>query len=396
MLSEESAATIRATLPTVSAAVDEITTLLYERMFAEHPELRRDLFNRGNQANGAQQRALAGAIATFASALVERPGVRPDALLSRVAHKHASLGITSDQYVIVHRHLFAAIREVLGTAVTEKVARAWDEVYWLMAGALIALESRLYAESGTPDGDVWRTYEVIDRHPETADTEAFVVRPTDGSPVPASKPGQYVSVRLEMPDGARQIRQYSLTDNASTQALRFAVRRVTGDPDGEVSHGLHERVRPGDTLRISLPRGDVQLDDSERPVLLASAGIGCTPMISMLNGLAATDSARRVIALHADRSERTHAFRADLEQLVGKLSHATQHVWYETPEGPWPSDRTGRMDLSTLELPAHAVAYLCGPLPFLRSCHAQLLAQGLAPADSHYEVFGPDLVLDQD
>ncbi|MCZ9343745.1 globin domain-containing protein, partial [Streptomyces sp. TRM76130] len=94
MLSEQSVPVIRATLPAVGAAIDDITRLFYRDLFAAHPELLDNLFNRGNQANGEQQRALAGSIAAFAGMLLERSDDRPDAPLSRIAHKHVSLGIT--------------------------------------------------------------------------------------------------------------------------------------------------------------------------------------------------------------------------------------------------------------------------------------------------------------
>jgi nitric oxide dioxygenase len=93
MLSEQSATTVRATLPAVGGALGEISDRFYAGLFAAHPELLRDLFNRGNQASGTQRQALAGAIAAFAAHLVERPDERPDTMLSRIAHKHASLGI---------------------------------------------------------------------------------------------------------------------------------------------------------------------------------------------------------------------------------------------------------------------------------------------------------------
>src|SRR4051812_2949894 len=93
MLSEKSAATVRATLPAVGAAISEISERFYDRLFAAHPKLLRDLFNRGNQADGTQRQALAAAIAHFATALVAHPEQRPDAMLARIAHKHASLGI---------------------------------------------------------------------------------------------------------------------------------------------------------------------------------------------------------------------------------------------------------------------------------------------------------------
>ncbi|MFR9804012.1 globin domain-containing protein [Pseudonocardia sp. RS010] len=394
MLSEKSAATVQATLPAVAGAIDEITTAFYRRLFDAHPELLRDLFNRGNQANGTQPRALAGSIAVFASALLAHPDVRPDAMLSRIAHKHASLGITRDQYDIVHTHLFAAIVEVLGEAVTEEVAAAWDEVYWLMANALVAIEARLYAQAGTDTGDIWRDHRVVGLLRETDDVTTFVLRPTDGEPVAASRPGQYVSVQVRMPDGAHQIRQYSVSTQRP-DTLRFSVKRVVGTPDGEVSTHLHDRVRLGDVLRVSHPFGDVVLDDGNRPVLLASAGIGATPMIDMLGHLAAVDSPRRVLAVHADRTPDTHPLRSDLEQLVAKLPDATAAVWYEHPAQPWPADRTGLVDLTPLDIPADTVAYLCGPVGFMRSVRAQLLERGVPAADIHYEVFGPDLGLDQ-
>src|SRR5262245_1096514 len=100
---------IRATLPLVGAHVEEITVEFYRRMFGRHPELLRTLFNRGNQAQGSQQRALAASIATFATHLVNPDLPHPSELLSRIGHKHASLGVTADQYPIVHEHLFAAI-----------------------------------------------------------------------------------------------------------------------------------------------------------------------------------------------------------------------------------------------------------------------------------------------
>ncbi|PJE95269.1 hemin transporter [Streptomyces carminius] len=394
MLSEKSTAVVRATLPAVGAAVTDITPVFYRKMFAAHPELLRDLFNRGNQANGTQSRALAGSIAAFATLLLERPDERPDRMLARIAHKHAALGITAEQYTIVHRHLFEAIAEVLGDALDAEAAAAWDEVYWLMAGALIAMEARLYAGAGLVDGDVWRPWRVVGRLPETPEVATFMLRPADGGPVPPFRPGQYVSVRVTLPDGARQIRQYSLSCAPDGDDRWISVKRLAGDPAGEVSNWLHENVREGDVLTVGAPFGDVVLDDGDGPVLLASAGIGCTPMVSMLSYLAATGSTRPVTVVHGDRSERAHAFREQTDLLVGKLPEAVAHVWYEHPEGPWPAERTGYVDLSGVEVPEDVRAYLCGPLPFMRSVRSRLLARGVPASRVHYESFGPDLGID--
>ncbi|MER0245818.1 globin domain-containing protein [Streptomyces sp. HSW2009] len=406
MLSEKSAETVRATLPAVGGALGEITASFYDRLFAAHPALLRDLFNRGNQANGDQRQALAGAIAAYAQFLVA-PGAAPapGAFLDRIAHKHASLGVTREQYEVVHTHLFAAIVEVLGEAVTEEVAAAWDEVYWLLANELIGIEGDLYAAAGVTEGDVWRAYRIVERTAEADGVISLLIRPTDGSAPPACRPGQYVSVQVELADGTRQIRQYSISA-ARPEGLRITVKAVRGTgaadragcpmatPDGEVSTHLHAHARAGDTLRVSLPFGDVSLAaDEDGPVLLVSAGIGCTPLIGMLDHLLVTGSPRQVVAVHGDRTEATHAFRQELDALVRKLPDATAHVWYEEPAGAWPADRTGRIDLTAVPLPdpTRTTAYLCGPLPFLRAARTQLNALGL-PADRiHYEVFGPDL-----
>ncbi|MFJ9932043.1 globin domain-containing protein [Streptomyces virginiae] len=395
MLSEQSTATVRATLPAVGAAIGDITELFYAKLFEAHPELLRDLFNRGNQNAGLQKQALAGSIAAFATHLVERPDTRPDVMLGRIAHKHASLGVTREQYTVVHRHLFAAIAEILGEAVTPEVARAWDEVYWLMANALVAIEERLYAGHRIAAGDVWREWTVTGRSEETADCATFRIAPADGAPAPAHLPGQYVSVQVELPDGARQIRQYSLSSAPGSTVRAITVKRVHGPaaagPDGEVSNHLHAHVRPGHTLRVSAPYGDLVLQDSDAPVLLASAGIGCTPMLSMLEHLAETGHAAPVTVLHADRSPADHPLRADHRALTHKLADASARFWYE--EDAEPGDSTGLMDLTDVPVAPGTRAYLCGPLPFMRSVREQLLAKGVPASDIHYEVFGPDLWL---
>ncbi|MFF5157719.1 globin domain-containing protein [Streptomyces sp. NPDC000348] len=398
MLSTQSIPVVRATLPAVGASLGSITELFYRRMFEERPDLLRSLFNRANQANGAQREALAGAVAAFATTLVERPGERPDAVLGRIAHKHASLGITPDQYTLVGRHLMGAVGEVLGDAVTPEVAAAWDEVYWLMANALIALEARLYAGAGVENGAVWQDMEIAERTEESVDAASFELRRPDGGPTGPFTPGQYVSVQVELPDGAKQIRQYSLSTAPGRKTWRITVKRERSAdgraPEGEVSSWLHAHARPGHLVKVSLPFGDLVLPEGDSPLLLASAGIGITPMLSMLDHLAGTSAERHVTVLHADRSPAHHAHRLEMEELVGRLPNAALHVWYETPREPVPPHvHEGLTDVARLTLREGVSAFLCGPLPFMQAVRGDLLAQGVGPKDVHYEVFGPDLWL---
>ncbi|MFF8780196.1 globin domain-containing protein [Streptomyces sp. NPDC015140] len=395
MLSEQSVPVVRATLPAVRAAIGDITELFYRKLFDAHPELLRDLFNRGNQASGEQQRALAGSIAAFAGLLLERPDARPDVMLSRIAHKHASLGITSDQYKTVHRHLFAAIGDVLGDAVTPEVAAAWDEVYWLMANALMAVEARLYAKAGVAEGDVWRRMEIVERREEGPDALSLVLRPADDHPAAPFRPGQYVSVRSELPDGSRQIRQYSLSAAPGRTGLRITVKHVHGDgrPDGEVSSWLHAHAREGDVLTVSAPFGDLALAEHDGPLLLASAGIGVTPVLAMLDHLAAAGATRPVTVVHADRTPAHHAHRREQRDLVRALPDARLHLFYEEPGAAAPEATAGLVDLAGVELPPGLTAYLCGPVPFMRAVRGELLRRGVPAEAVHYEVFGPDLWL---
>ncbi|MEU9730094.1 globin domain-containing protein [Streptomyces sp. NPDC048002] len=399
MLSEQSAATVRATLPAVGAHLNEITERFYAGLFAARPDLLRDLFNRGNQAAGTQRRALAGSVAAFATYLLEHPDRRPDAMLARIAHKHASLGVAPEQYALVHEHLFAAIADVLGEAVTPEVAAAWDEVYWLMANALVALEKRLYEESREPG---WRRWEVVERVPETREVVTLRLRPCDGGPVADARAGQYVSVRVQLPDGARQIRQYSLSGAPGSALRQISVKRVAGDgasPDGEVSAALHARVREGDVLELSAPYGDLVLGEvADRPLLLASAGIGVTPMVAMLAQLAADGHGGSVTVVHGDRSPATHALRAEQEMYAGKLADSVVRFWYEegAADGEHGEHGVGRVDLAGVVVAPGTRAYLCGPLGFMRGVRGRLLEAGVAASDIHYEVFGPDLWLGQE
>ncbi|MGW5573672.1 globin domain-containing protein [Nocardia thailandica] len=391
-LAPQHAETVRATLPLIAANIDRVTRTFYAGLFAAHPELRRDLFNRGNQAEGSQPRALAASVATYATYLVDPALPHPDELLARIGHKHASLGVTAGQYQVVHDHLFAAIVEVLGAdVVTAPVAEAWDAVYWLMADALIDLEKQLYVAAGVEPGDVFRRVRVADRADDPAGAAVFTVVSADpAAPLPDFLPGQYISVGVTLPDGARQLRQYSLVNAGGDGRLAFAVKRVdpvAGCPAGEVSTHLHARVGVGDDLQITLPFGDLTVDTAtDTPLVLISAGIGITPMIGVLEHLAAHTPDRPVQILHADRAPGTHPLRDRMRALAGRLGHATLDLWYAEPAD---GAHHGTLDLAAVALAPDAEIYLCGPVGFLDDVRARLAAAGVDPRRVHCEQFTP-------
>jgi nitric oxide dioxygenase len=242
---------------------------------------------------------------------------------------------------------------------------------------------------------VWREWEVAEKVQETEDVVTFRMRKIDDRLVRTSLPGQYVTVQVPMPDGVRQPRQYSLTRADDGEHRQFSVKRVRGNgkPDGEVSNLLCDTVAVGDRLTMSLPFGDVVLDDSGRPVVFASAGIGVTPMAGMLSHLAAAGSHLPITLLHADADEASFPLRdqvlADLQALPG----GSAHVWYEHGgQTTLPVEvHAGIIDVDDVKLPDGAMYYLCGPVPFMQAVRSALIDRGVSARDIQYEVFGPDL-----
>ena len=364
-----------------------IARKFYGRMFAAHPELFDGLFSRSNQKNGTLQQALAGSIAAFATHLVNNPETTPEAMLSRIAHKHVSLDIRPEQYNVVYQYLFEAIAEELSEVITPEIVDAWTEVYWLMAHALIKLENGLY--SAAASDRPLAPWVVVGKEAAGTDAVTFTLEPADDTPVTPSLPGQYVSVTVRMPDGIHQVRQYSLSASTGTDTRVFTTRL---DADGEVSPALHRDVQIGDQLILSNPCGDITLSAGDNPLVLASAGIGCTPSASILRSLADQGSTREVLVLHAESTLERWALRDQMLEDVALLEAAELELWLEVPsDGDEAHD--GFMSLAGVAIPDNASVYLCGPLPFMRSLRSQALESGVPAERIHYEVFGPDLWL---
>lgn len=394
-LSPQSEAVVAATAGLVAEHAEQITKTFYPDMFAAHPELL-DVFNQANQAVGEQPQALAASVVAFAVQLIDPAARDFSPVLRRIAHKHVSLGITAPEYTIVGRHLLRAVKTVLGDAVTDEVAAAWDEVYWLFATVLIAEEARLYAEGGTDPAQPWREYRVVERIEESEEVFSLLLAPVSGA-VPAHRTGQYVAVAVNLPDGLRQPRQYTISSGPRGDSIRITVKRVRGAdgaPDGRVSGWLHEHAQPGTVLEVSQPAGDVVLDDSDVPVVLVSAGIGITPVAAILEDLSRRQPHRTVRLFHADRSHDHHALYDGLRRQVLAMSDARAQNWYETGADAAPTlfpAKAGFMDLSDVDVPHDARVFMCGPLPFMQAARRSLIEQGVPGDRIHYEVFGPDL-----
>jgi ferredoxin-NADP reductase/MOSC domain-containing protein YiiM len=216
----------------------------------------------------------------------------------------------------------------------------------------------------------------------------------DGAPLPAARPGQYLTVRVQ-PDIEHRslLRNYSLSGPPDSGYYRITVKR---ENDGAASGYIHDRLAVGDQLDVAAPRGTFILDRTQAAVLLISAGIGATPVLAMLHALAAEHSEREIWWLHGARSGREHAFAAEAGVLAASLPNARRQVYYSRP-GPDDRqgrdfDRPGRLTgslLAELAPPRDAEAYLCGPDSFMTDISAGLAAIGIHASHIHTEPFGP-------
>ena len=199
---------------------------------------------------------------------------------------------------------------------------------------------------------------------------------------------------VDLPDGRRQPRQYTVSSTAIGTRLQITVRRVHGvggAPDGAVSSHLHDHLEVGDVVEISSPAGDFVLDPSDSPLLLASAGAGITTVLPIVEQIVATQPRRTVIVAHADRTRSDHALRDIVLHLGRQLDDFTAYTWYETVDPDDHRSREGFMDLASVPLPSDVQVFTCGPLPFMQHVRESLLQRGVAAARIRYEVFGPDL-----
>lgn len=386
MLSEKARPIIEATAPVVAERIPHITPEFYKRMFGARPDLLDGMFSRSNQITGEQPRALAGSIVAFATWLLQHPHSYPESVLSRIAHKHASLGLQEDEYPTVYEHLFGAIAADLGDAATPEVVEAWTEVYWLMANALIAMEKTLYA--GAASDKPFAPWRVTSKEMTGGDVAVISFEPADGTPVTEAKPGQYISIEVPVPDGIRQPRQFTLIPTPDN-TRRIAVKL---DPKGEVTPLIHRDLKVGDVYDLSNPYGDMVLRETRVPLVLASAGIGVTPMLALLEALVERESEREVIVLHADRASSTWPLADEMKDLVHRLPNARIETWFEQGQD---GDHQGFMDLSEVSIPGDANVVMCGPLPFLKAVRSQVIATGHPAEKVFYEIFGPDLWLVQ-
>jgi ferredoxin-NADP reductase/MOSC domain-containing protein YiiM len=272
-----------------------------------------------------------------------------------------------------------------------------------------SFEQRLAkAETSGKATEGFRTLIVDRKVPESDTITSFYLVPEDAKPLPSFIPGQFLPFRLDIPGQPTPLtRTYSLSDRPNPEYYRLSIKREPppGDrpdlPPGLSSNYFHDRVEAGTRLRARSPRGKFYLDPKgERPVALISAGVGLTPMISMLNAIVEAGSGRPVWFIHGARNGREHAMGTHVRAVAEGNDNVRAHISYSRPlpgdvEGR-DHDGRGRVDGDLLKrlLPDNDLDfYLCGPTPFMKALYKGLLGWGVPEDRIHYEFFGPGSAL---
>ena len=257
-----------------------------------------------------------------------------------------------------------------------------------------------------------RTFVVEKKKAESKTVTSFILKPEDGGPLAAYKPGQFLGFRLDIPGQSKPVaRTYTISDSPGDgTAYRLSIKREPAPkdrpdlPPGLSSNYFHDHVEAGTPLKVMAPSGDFFLhEDRDGPVVLLSGGIGLTPMISMLNHIVDQGLSRPVWFIHGVQDGDEHAFGAHVRGLAAARENVNAHIVYAEPGA---GDVQGRdydaegfitlpMLESLLDGP-DADFYLCGPPPFMKALFNALLGWGVDESRIYYEFFGPATVLKDD
>ncbi|MBE7174677.1 MAG: nitric oxide dioxygenase, partial [Williamsia sp.] len=255
---------IKATIPTLKEHGQLLTTHFYQRVFAHHPELK-NVFNQANQQSGRQPMALASAVLAYAEH-IDNPAVLESALV-RIGHKHTSLDIRPEHYPVVGQNLLASISEVLGEAATPELLDAWGAAYNQLARLMMDIETNLYATQLTKLGGWtgWRSFVVQAKIQESDFVTTLHLYPTDGALVAEHIPGQYVSLRVFLPElQLHQPNQYRIVSEPSCTHYAISVKRNAegGHTRNDLfSQHLIEGIQTGYCVELSAPAGVVTPKD---------------------------------------------------------------------------------------------------------------------------------------
>lgn len=266
----------------------------------------------------------------------------------------------------------------------------------LMTGTWQQAAARLQAQAL---GDRWRPLRVARIEAQSHSIRSIYLEPVEGAGLPVFQAGQHLPLCFNI-DGERHIRTYSLSSAPSDDFFRISVKR-----EGVVSSHLHEQLRVGDIVQARAPQGHFTVAPHERrPLVLLAAGVGITPLLSMLREVVyqglRTRHIRPTWLFQSSRTLADQAFRAELDRLLEASGDSVRVVRLlsqpeaEAVEGE-DFDVSGRIDMELLQRLLDVEDYdqldfvLCGPGSFTQGLYDSLRDLHIGDARIHAETFGP-------
>ncbi len=260
------------------------------------------------------------------------------------------------------------------------------------------------AKQSIPDWNGWRPFRVAAIVDEAKDIKSFYFVPVDGRPLAPFAPGQFLTFRLGA--GAEQqpiVRCYSLSDRPRQDYFRTTIKRIAavpGNPEappGRGSNYFHHNVKVDDVVEVRAPAGTFFLDpQASEPIVLIGAGIGVTPLVSMLEAILTTGRSQEIQALFGFRNSAEHPFKGRLASLAEEHPNLRLHVSYSLPRNSDVLYRDfnhhGRVTIERVRqvlLSNNYRFYLCGPGALMESLVPALWKWGVPEPHVHYEAFGP-------
>src|SRR6202167_2160217 len=248
-------------------------------------------------------------------------------------------------------------------------------------------------EEQAPAWPGFRRMRVANIKKESDSVTSFVLAPIDEQPLSVCQAGQFVVLRLLVDPGKPAVlRSYSLSDLPAADHFRISVKN---ELNGIGSSFLCNRAQLGDLLDVSAPRGSFTLRPSQNPVVLLSAGVGATPVMSMLHSLAAERSQREIWWIYGARNRVDHPFAEESRALLKQLSRGRGYIVYSRPAATdqvgADFDASGHIDTALLErigVSKSSDFYLCGPTSFLQDMRDGMRNWGVPAEDLHTEIFG--------
>lgn len=273
------------------------------------------------------------------------------------------------------------------------VALRWDFEAYAPTSLMTGTWAQAAARLREPEPhNAWQRWRVQSLQQESADIRSFVLVPETGA-APSFAAGQHLPIRISGAAGEPLLRSYSLSSAPSDGYLRISVKA-----QGVASRYLHTQVRVGDVLEVRAPLGRFTLNrESRRPLVLIGAGVGITPLLSMLREQVALGQGKRMHFFQGARTLADLPFQAELRELVQRAGGLLKiHRALSAPEADallrLDYEHHGRIELAQIKaaLPFDDYDfYLCGPAAFTQAIYDGLRDLNIADERIHAEAFGP-------